>query len=284
MRGLLGFLGLSCVIALTACDTNVVDSDQEIVEENDPVVEEVKIPEIDQKKNVRDTMKMDNGIVMRWFEHGSGEELVRGSVYYIDYKVMLDNGEVVDGNHLIRKDSIPFPAGFQMQGEGWDTALAKMKVGDFVEVFIPSKYARGEKEIKGVIPANSNNTLKIRILSKMKPTRQVDGNKVWVFEENKSNELLFNEDEIITFHTMTSTPTSRNYVNTYSTNRPFNLKLEDYGTVPGLKKALINAKSSDRMFIYVPSEEAYGSKGYLDVVKPNEDLLYNVMVMDVVKK
>ena len=78
-------------------------------------------------------------------------------------------------------------------------ALAKLKVGDFAEVFIPSKYARGDKEIKGIIPANSNNTLKIRVLSKMKPNRQVDGNKVWVFEENKSNELLFNEDEIITF-------------------------------------------------------------------------------------
>jgi FKBP-type peptidyl-prolyl cis-trans isomerase len=284
MKGLLGFLGLSCAIVFAACDTNVVDSDKEKEVENDPVVEEVKIPEIDQKKEIADTLQMDNGVVMRWFEHGSGEGLVRGSVYYIDYKVMLDNGEVVDGNHLIRKDSIPFPPGFQMQGEGWDMALANMKVGDFVEVFIPSKYARGEKEIKGVIPANSNNTLKIRVLSKMNPTRQVDGNKVWVFEENKNNKLLFNEDEIITFHTMTSTPTSRNYVNTYSTNRPFNLKLEDYGTVPGLKKALINAKSSDRMFIYVPSREAYGSKGYQDVVKPNEDLLYNVMVMDVVKK
>jgi FKBP-type peptidyl-prolyl cis-trans isomerase len=159
-----------------------------------------------------------------------------------------------------------------------------MKVGDFVEVYLPSKYARGEKEIKGVIPANSNNTLKIRILSKMKPTRSIDGNKVWVFEENKENKLLFDENEIITFHTMTSSPSNRNYVNTYSTNRPFELKLEDYGTVPGLKKALINAKSSDRMFVYVPSAEAYGSKGYQDVVKPNEDLLFNVFVMDVVKK
>ena len=284
MKGLIGFFGLSCAIAFAACDTNVVDSDKDEKVQSNQIEEEVAVAVIDQKKEVADTLKMDNGIVMRWFEKGSGEELVRGSVYYIDYKVMLDNGEVVDGNHLLRKDSIPFPVGFQMQGQGWEMALAQMKVGDFVEVYLPSKYARGEQEIEGIIPANSNNTLKIRVLSKMKPTRQIDGNKVWLFEENKSNKLLFNEDEIITFHTMTSTPTSRNYINTFSTNRPFDLKLEDYGTVPGLKKALINAKSSDRMFIYVPSREAYGSKGYLDVVKPNEDLLYNIMVMDVVKK
>lgn len=283
MKGLILFFGMTCTIALASCDPAVVDSAKKGEVEPDPIVE-VKIPEIDQEKKVADTLKMNNGIVLRWFEHGSGKELNRGSVYYIDYKVMLDNGEVVDGNHLLLKDSIPFPMGFQMQGEGWDLALEQMKVGDFVEVYLPSKYARGEKEIKGVIPANSNNTLKIRILSKMKPTRSIDGNKVWVFEENKENKLLFDENEIITFHTMTSSPSNRNYVNTYSTNRPFELKLEDYGTVPGLKKALINAKSSDRMFVYVPSAEAYGSKGYQDVVKPNEDLLFNVFVMDVVKK
>ena len=283
MKGLVVLFGMSCMIALTSCDPTVVEPDKGDEIEYDPVAE-VKIPEIDQEKKVDDTLKMDNGIVLRWFEHGSGGKLSRGSVYYIDYKVMLDNGEVVDGNHLLLKDSIPFPMGFQMQGEGWDLALSEMRVGDFVEVYLPSKYARGEKEIKGVIPANSNNTLKIRILSKMKPTRSIDGNKVWVFEENKENKLLFDENEIITFHTMTSSPSNGNYVNTYSTNRPFELKLEDYGTVPGLKKALINAKSSDRMFIYVPSAEAYGSKGYQDVVKPNEDLLFNVFVMDVVKK
>ena len=46
----------------------------------------------------------------------------------------------------------------------------------------------------------------------------------------------------------------------------------------------INAKKSDRMYIVVPSLEAYGSKGSKGFVKPNEDLFYNVLVMDVVKK
>jgi FKBP-type peptidyl-prolyl cis-trans isomerase len=52
--------------------------------------------------------------------------------------------------------------------------------------------------------------------------------------------------------------------------------------VPGLKKALINCKKFDRLFIVVPPEEAYGSKGYLDLVKPNETVFYNVLVVDVV--
>jgi FKBP-type peptidyl-prolyl cis-trans isomerase len=35
------------------------------------------------------------------------------------------------------------------------------------------------------------------------------------------------------------------------------------------------------MYIVVPASEAYGTKGYLNLVKPNEDLFYNVLVMDV---
>ncbi|PIE87495.1 MAG: hypothetical protein CSA03_00085 [Bacteroidetes bacterium] len=277
------FAVLAMLLISTSCDSTVVEKDEEPVLER-PEVVEVEVAKIDQENNVSDTLNLDNGIVIRWFEHGEGESLDRGEVFYIDYRVQLEDGSIVDGNHLLKKDSIPFPIGFQMQGKGWDSAIAQLKVGDFVEFFLPSKLARGEKEIEGLIPANSNNIVKLRILSKMKPTRTVDGNKVWVFEESKKSKLKFDEEEMITFHTITSSSSNPMYTNTFAKNQPFELRLEDYGTVPGLKKALINAKSSDRMFIYVPSREAYGSKGYLDVVKPNEDLLYNVMVMDVVKK
>jgi FKBP-type peptidyl-prolyl cis-trans isomerase len=79
-------------------------------------------------------------------------------------------------------------------------------------------------------------------------------------------------------------PSNPLYINTYETNNPFKLRWEDSGTVPGLKKALINAKKSDRMFVFVPASEAYGSKGYLDVVKPDENLFYNILIMDIVEK
>jgi FKBP-type peptidyl-prolyl cis-trans isomerase len=82
---------------------------------------------------------------------------------------------------------------------------------------------------------------------------------------------------------MASTPSNALYVNTYSTNQPLNYKLSDYGLVPGLRKALINAKKADRLYIVVPSSEAYGTKGYLNLVKPNENVFYNILVMDVVK-
>lgn len=274
-------IGFSFV--LFACDTNGVKKEKEVVDDSPKKEKSLGKSDLDKEHAVADEKKMDNGIIIRWFEHGAGEKIKDGDLIEIDYKVLLKDRTVVDGNHLLKMESMPFMVGFNMQTKGWDIALRELKVGDFAEIIIPSDLARGSKGIEGLIPPNADNILKIKILKKKAPTREVDGNKVWVFEENVNNKLKFDEGREIEFHCMTSTPTNAFYVNTYRLNEPFKLKLEDSGVVPGLKKALINAKKSDRMFVLVKSSEAYGSKGYLDIVKPNEDLFYNILVMDVRK-
>lgn len=233
---------------------------------------------------VVDEKRLSNGIKIKWFEHGTGEKVMKNDVIHVDYKVSLTDGDVIDGNHLIKKSYIPFMVGFGMQTKGWDIALEELKVGDYAEIFIPAKLARGDKEVKGLFPKNSDNILKIRIIEKPAPTRSRDGNKVWVFEQSQSATEAFGEDNEVTFHCMAFTASNPMFTNTYSSNQPFTMKLEDNGLVPGLKKALINAKKGDRMLVYVPSAEAYKSKGYLDVVKPNEDIMYNVLVLDVSKQ
>lgn len=276
-------LALALIPLFFACKTEGVESDPATSDKvNVAEAEEVGI--LDQEREVEDYRKFDNGIVIKWFEHGEGELVKLGDCVEIDYKVQLEDGQVVDGNHLLKKESMPFIVGFGMQTAGWDLALKELRVGDFVEIFIPSKLARGEKGIKDLIPPNADNILRIRVLARNKPSRQVDGNKVWIFEDNASNSDRFGVSNEIEFHCMVSTPTNPRYVNTFAENAPFTLRLEDNGLVPGLKKALINAKKSDRMYILVPSEEAYGEKGFQDVVKPGEDILYNVLVMDVRKK
>ena len=250
---------------------------------------QVKVPEkkdysLDKDHKVVDTKLFDNGLMIEWFEKGEGQKVKNGDLILIDYKVRLKNGDIVDGNHLINKEVFPFMVGFNLQTPGWDLALAEMSVGDFARVKIPSHLARGEKGIEGLIPPNADNFLTIRIIEIEKPNRVVDGNRVYLIEENTKNKEKFGEGKEIVFHAMVSTPTNPLYVNTFRTNQPFTFKLGDQGLVPGLRKALINAKTSDRMYVVVPAQEAYGDKGYLNIVKPGEDLFYNIFVMDVAKK
>ena len=232
-------------------------------------------------KGQLDSLVMDNGIKMHWITRGTGEEIKKGDCVNIDYKVFLENGKLIEGNHKLNLQSFPFVVGFQMQTKGWDIALKQMRIGDEVEVYIPSKLARGEKGIEGMIPPNSNNILHIRAIEKRKPSREIDGNKVYIFEENTANTTLFNRENTIEFYSMTSSESTPRYFNSYRENQPFRMKMKDAGPIPGLKKALNNAKKADRMYVVIPPSEAYGSKGYADYVKPNEHLLFNIFVSDV---
>lgn len=281
MKKNIGIISL-VLFSLAACDTEGVKKEpkkDQIKELKKPKEQEAEM--LEKPGKLLDEKELAQGLKIKWYKHGEGEDLSYGDMVAVDYKVLLTNGEIIDGNHLLKKESLPFMIGFGMQTRGWDLALEEMKVGDHVEIFIPSKLARGEQAVEGLFPANSDNILKIRVLKKMKPDRQRDGNKVWIFEENPQNKTKFNEKNTVKFHCMAFTPSNPIFVNTWRTNAPITMKLEDNGIVPGLKKALINAKKADRMWVYVPSAEAYKNKGYQDLVKPNEDLLYNVFVLDV---
>ncbi|MEY4604352.1 MAG: hypothetical protein RIT43_1644 [Bacteroidota bacterium] len=237
---------------------------------------------IRKEQPIIETRNFTGGLQIEWFTKKKGPLLKDGDLIEIRYEVRLKNGKIVDGNKLAHKNSLPFLVGFKMQTPGWDIALRELHPGDSARVLIPSKLARGDKGVKGLIPPNSDNILFIKVLNIKKPTRIVDGTRVWLLEENKSNKLKFNEKQMVFLHAIGSTPTSNEFVNTFRLGEPFSFRLADHGLVPGLKKALINCKKFDRLFIVVPPEEAYGSKGYLDLVKPNETVFYNVLVVDVV--
>lgn len=281
------WLIIGVVVTLVSCDTEddkPGTSEVEIVENNAPkvVVDSAGI-DFEADREIIDEKTIERGVKIKWYEHGEGEKIKSGDMVNIDYKVYLENGEVIDGNHLIKAESLPFMVGFQMQTESWDNALKELRAGDFAEVLIPASEMRGEKEIEGVVPKNSNNILKIRILSFNEPTKIIDGTRIWLMNENEANINYFNESNRISFHCWASSPSNPRYFNTEWKNNPYSFGLGDGGLVPGLRKALINAKKADLMFVHVPAKEAFGAKGYQDLVKPNEDLLYRVFVMDVTK-
>lgn len=230
---------------------------------------------------IQSEKRWDNGLRINWFKRGNGPKIRPYDVVKINYEVRLTDGTVVDGNQLLNREWLPFITGFQLQTVGWDLAFEHLKVGDFVEIFIPSRLARGEKGIKGVIPPNADNIVRLQVLEKIKPTREIDGSKVYRLEENKTEKQFATTENTIDFHYMVSTPSNPKYDISYRRDQPFSLKFSDFGVVKGLKKSLINAKKADKLWVVIPAEEAYGSKGLVDLVKPNEPLFYDIFVLDV---
>jgi len=232
------------------------------------------------KKAVSDYEGKD-GLRISWYERGKGPLLHKDEVVEINFEVLLENGTLVDGNQLLSRPSLPFLVGYGMQTKGWDLAFEQLRVGDFVEIFLPAPLARGEKGVKGLIPPNAANIIRVRVLGKVAPTKVIDGTKVWLLEENKEEKTRAGAEGTVDLHYMVGTASNPKYDISYRRNEPVTLHLSKTNTVEGLKKALINAKKSDKLWILVPAAQGYGDKGLVDIVKPGETLFYDVFVMDV---
>lgn len=237
---------------------------------------------IEAKKQVVDKKSFPNGIRIQWFDKTEGAPIKEGSVYEINFKTKLENGEVVDGNYKLQRDMLPFLVGYGMQTPGFDLAIKELRVGDFVEIFIPGKLARGKQGIPGIIPPNAPNIVMLRIGKEIKPTKTIDGVKVWKLEENpEMTDAKVGESSNLAIHYFVGTKSNPRYDNSYQRNTPFAFGMKDASLIPGLRKAMLNTKMYDKLYILVPAKEAYGSRGYVDLVKPNEDLFYDVIIMDV---
>jgi peptidylprolyl isomerase len=226
-------------------------------------------------------LTLDNGIRISWLKEGKGDQLKAGEMLSIDFRNQLEDGTIYDGNHLIQKKSIPFFLGWGQQTPGWDIALEYLRVGDEVDIFIPAALARGEKGIDGIVPPNSNNILSIRILNTLPPDYNDDGIRIWRVEETKKEKKQITHESRVAMHYWVSTRSTPRFDNSYKRGYPFELKMGDGNIVPGLYKALLRGRTGDKLMVHIPAIEAYGSQGLTGLVKPNEDIFYDLIILDV---
>lgn len=282
MKILIYILGFSCL--LMACDTSGVNKEQAQKKDEKEVNSKLSPAEqlIEPGKTTVETKTFPNGIKIKWFEKGNGAKLVDGSVYALNFKVKLTNGQVVDGNFKLNREMLPFLMGYQMQTKGMDLALNELNIGDFVEIYIPGTLARGEKGIPGLIPPNAPNIILLRVGDEIKPTKTSDGVKVWRLEgRDDLNDANITAESEIMMHYFVGTASNPRYDNSYQRNEPFAIGMKSKSLVPGLRKGLTGMKMYDKLWILVPAKEAYGATGLVNLVKPNEAIFYDVLIMDV---
>ncbi len=227
-----------------------------------------------------DRVSLEKGVKISYFRHGKGAKVKKGDLLKLNYLVKLKDGTVLEGNHMRKVEALPFLVGYRNQTEGWDIALENMQVGDLAEIYLPSKVARGEKSIDGLMPANSDNYITVEILEITKPDRVVDGVKVWEMQAGKEGGS-FSDQNAVLFNCIVGTASNPRYYNSWRVGKPFRMKMSDHGIIPGLKKALDGSRKGARLIVLVPSSEAYGEEGLSTLVKPGEALFYYIEVLDI---
>lgn len=289
MRFLLLFIFVGFFIA--SCDIKGVETTDTLKEElgkTEALVQENldKMDSLSKKENKievkpSDTLRLSNGITITYFKKGKGEKLKKGDVVMIDYRAKLEDGTIYDGNHRVKKPSIPFIVGWNQQTSGWDIALQELRIGDDVDIFLPAKYARGKLGIKGLVPPNANNILSMRIVKEFEPTAEVDGIKIWKYDQLKSPGDSIKKNDKVRINYWVSSESKPRYDNSYQRGEPFELVIGDGNSISGLHKALQFAREGDRIMVKIPAKEAYGNEGLIEMVKPGEDIFYDIQVAEV---
>jgi FKBP-type peptidyl-prolyl cis-trans isomerase len=236
---------------------------------------EVTIVDIQDEFEYVDQFEMSNGLKIFWSRRSRSRKLEIGDVVQVDYRLTLTNGAIIDGTNKLNRATIPFIIGYNMQMKGWDLALNQMAVGDIAKVEIPASLAYGKKGLGSLIPPNSTIWLFIQIHGLMAPIENRNGIKVW---EVQKGSYSGNSNNKVVFDMIVSTPSKANAINTFNKS-PISYP-EDMEFIPtGLSKVLKKAKDGGQLFVTLNSEMAYGSKGYKDLIRPNENVFYNLKIL-----
>jgi len=96
----------------------------------------------------------ESGLRYQIINEGSGAKPQKGQTVSVHYKGSLTDGTVFDSSYK-RKQPIEFPVGAGHVIEGWDEGLLLLNQGTKAQFVIPPHLAYGDREVGGVIPANS---------------------------------------------------------------------------------------------------------------------------------
>ena len=108
--------------------------------------------------------KTMSGIFYSVMFEGFGETPKMGETATVHYTGQLPDGTVFDSS-LDRGQPFPITIGKDSVIPGWLEAILSMKTGEVRTVVIPPELAYGEREVGGIIPANSWLIFSIQLLS-----------------------------------------------------------------------------------------------------------------------
>ncbi len=245
----------------------------EIIDEKDTMM-----TTLDVEKEIKyvDELVLKNGLKINWIERKRGRKLQAGELIQIEYRLGLPDGKIIDGNNKMNKPYLPFMIGYNMQQKGWDLALSEMCVGDVAKIEIPAALAYGKKGLSTVIPPNTDNWLFVKILGLVPPDFDEGGVRYWEYLAGDGDVL---NNSKIKFHVVASTKNKANVINTYYDRMPKSYVPGQKNYPKGLEQVLKKAKENQHLFLVLSPEMAYGDRGYMDLVKPNESVFYNLKIL-----
>ena len=282
------FLLIGTLVACTAESSNEKEDISSLIDSS--FIKNNQIPDEDNLKPQikEDTLQTgevnnmvwngENGLRIEWDKKGNGPKIELHDVVMVNYEARVARGDVYDSNAEIGQP-VPLKTGIGQLIEGWEKGLLQLSVGDKGRIMIPSKLGYGPDGLLGVVPQNADIVVEIEIVSIVTPVELEDGVKVYKYQA-VSEGAYPQKNQTITFDYFTfKTGTKPGlYDNSYEKGTPFSFRFKNDNVVDGLHIGFSQIRANEKAFIYIPSEMAYGSKGLVDLVPPNTDIIFDVRV------
>ena len=222
-----------------------------------------------------------NGLRIEWTHKTNKNKIELDDVVLVNYKMRITGGKVFDSNDKI-ESPIPLKTNIGMIIPGWEEALLLMHPGDKGRILVPSKLGYGEEGVPKRVPSNANLVIDLEIIEKIEPEVLPEGVKVYKWKvDTKGTPPV--KDQIIEFDyfAYVSGKNGHLYDNSYKNDKSFKMRFENDNVVDGLHQGMQLMRENEAAFIYIPTNLAYGSKGMVDLVPKNSDIVYDVRIKSI---
>ena len=269
---------------LFACSTEGVKSEKKVgIEQDTNTVNDVDTSskEITQDSTLGNK-ELAPGLNILWEKKTDADRLKIGDVVKVDFVGRNSKGKIFDSSKKIKR-YIPVRVGWGMVVEGWDLAMKEMALGEKAKISVPADLAYGEKGDGRNIEPNSDITIELEIMEKVKPVFDSAGIKVYIVEKflEDKNPKAVKDGVKLMFDYWSFTDEGKRYDSSYEKGHSFVYFVGDKNLNFGLRKGLEQLKEGESAYIHVPSEHGFGKKGLKGMVKPNQDIMFIVTIKKV---
>lgn len=232
------------------------------------------VPTVDLSKALPKAMELESGVTIKWSKRVQAQPVGPNSVIKINYTGKVKATEKVFDSNIKAGQPIPLFLGFDMVAEGWQEAMQHLAVGDKAVINVPADQAFGEKGDGLRIPPNADLVIETEVVEEIQP-HMIKGVAVYHLNKERDKALQFKEGDSLSFHYIAYTPRGV-YFTSYREKKPFAFRIGNEDVMEGLNYAFREIMEGEKAYVKIPARLAYGEKGFINLVKPDEPVMYFV--------
>ena len=232
----------------------------------------------------------DSGLKYYVLQASDGVQPEEMGIVTIHFDGWLEDGSSLGSSRTNGGQSITFALGHSEIMQGWDEAVALMRVGERTQFIIPPELAFGEQGSGGVIPPNATLIFELELLDVQPPpppptvvdeadfTETESGLKIAVLQEGTGEIPV--AGQLVTVHYRGWLADGLQFDASYDRNQPFEFTVGTGQVIPGWDEGVLLMHVGDIAQLVIPPELGYGPSGS-GRIPPDATLIFEVELLGI---